>query len=150
MNKNIDLHITKLHPQAKIPDYKHQGDSGMDVYAPEPFYLKAQERKLIKLGIAIAIPDGCEIQVRSRSGLAFKKGLFVLNSPGTVDSSYTGELGVILANFGDSTYFNDGYVAIAQLVLVPVCRATLIETEKLDEAESGKTRLEAGFGSTGS
>ena len=137
--------LQKLDDRARIPQYAHSLDAGMDVYPLESFKLLPFDRQLIKLGFAIAIPDGYEIQVRSRSGLALKKGVFVLNSPGTVDAGYRGEVGVILANFSDTIYSNDTSQAIAQLVLAPVIKAVFVTTKELEK--SGDRDVN-GFGST--
>lgn len=157
----MTIKFKKLVPDAIVPKYAHQGDAGMDLYAAEDATIRHGEAELIHTGIAIALPDGYEAQVRSRSGLALKNKVFVLNSPGTIDSNYRGEIGVILANFGNmqeivnerGESFAYGPAEfkvhkgdrIAQLVIAPVTKAELVEVAELDETDRG----EGGFGSTG-
>jgi dUTP pyrophosphatase len=130
----------------ELPYYHHPGDSGMDlVNADQDIILESGERKLIPTGIIVAIPEGYEIQVRSRSGLALKKGLMVLNSPGTVDAGYRGEIGVILFNTSNEQVTIKKHMRIAQAVLQKVEQ---IEWEEIDEIPDSK-RNSGGFGSTG-
>lgn len=139
--------VTKLHKDAKLPVYANEkSDSGADVFSIDNYTLQPGERKLIKTGIAIALPDRYECQVRSKSGLALKKGLMVLNSPGTVDNGYRGEIGVILYNASNETQLIEKGDKIAQLVIVQVEQTQFIEVNKLPEDTS---RGESGFGSTG-
>ena len=132
---------------AKIPAYQTAGAAGCDVCAflSEDFVLKAGERALIPTGVKIAIPEGFEIQVRPRSGLAAKNGITVLNTPGTIDSDYRGEIKVILVNLGKDDFVIKNGERIAQLVVSPVTRGIFMEVKQLDETERG----EKGFGSTG-
>lgn len=132
---------------AAIPEYKTAGAAGADVCAlvGSPVELKPGERALIGTGLFFAIPDGYEIQVRPRSGLAAKNGVTVLNSPGTIDSDYRGELKVILANLGNETFTVNKGDRIAQIVAAPVTRARFSSVEELDQTERGS----GGFGSTG-
>jgi dUTP pyrophosphatase len=139
--------VVKVHPRAALPQYESEGAAGMDLRA----FLDAEVsvpplgRVKIPTGIKLEIPEGMEGQIRPRSGLAVKQGLTVLNSPGTVDSDYRGEIQVILINLGcDDIIIKDGD-RIAQLVIAPVCRANLEEAESL----SGSDRGSGGFGSTG-
>ncbi len=129
-----------------LPSYSHEGDSGADlINAGEDAILKAGERKLFPAGIKVAIPRGYEIQVRSRSGLAIKRGLLVLNSPGTIDAGYRGEIGVILFNTsGENVEIKKG-MKIAQAVLQKVEEIQWEETGRLPDT----TRGSGGFGSTG-
>lgn len=130
-----------------LPEYKTSGAAGMDLYANlnEPITLKPLERTLIPTGLFIEIPLGYEAQVRPRSGLALKHGLTCLNSPGTIDSDYRGEIGVILANLSNEPFtINDGE-RVAQLVIAKHERAEW----ELSETLSDTTRGEGGFGSTG-
>ena len=162
MNK-VKLAFKKLHPDAKIPSYAHEGDAGMDVRALEDTTIPLHIPTLVRTGIAAEIPDGYEIQVRSRSGLALK-GVQVYNAPGTVDSKYRGEIGVILMYINREVETEDredghpspsGWIKthyavkagdkIAQLVLAPVTTADISETEELSETDRGTN----GFGSTG-
>ncbi|WP_233900718.1 dUTP diphosphatase [Tenacibaculum piscium] len=131
----------------QTPAYESQGAAGMDLRANlnEPVVLKPLERAIIKTGLFIALPVGFEAQVRPRSGLAAKKGVTVLNAPGTIDADYRGEIGVILVNLSNEEFtVNDGE-RIAQLIIAKHERATWQEVTVLDETERG----EKGFGSTG-
>ena len=130
-----------------LPQYETQASAGVDLraYVPNPIVLKPMERALIPTGIYIELPLGVEAQVRSRSGLALKKGISVLNAPGTVDADYRGEIGVILINLSQEDFtVNDGD-RIAQLVLARHERATFELVETLSETQRGT----GGFGSTG-
>ena len=128
-----------------LPRYATDGAAGMDVLSAEAVSLKPGQRHAVATGFAVAIPDGYEIQVRPRSGLAFKHGITVPNTPGTIDSDYRGELKVLLINHGDETFAIERGDRIAQLVLAPVTQAAWQEVDELDET----TRGEGGFGSTG-
>ena len=130
-----------------LPQYETQASAGVDLraYVPNPIVLKPMERALIPTGLYIELPLGVEAQVRSRSGLALKKGISVLNAPGTVDADYRGEIGVILINLSQEDFtINDGD-RIAQLVLARHERATFELVETLSETQRGT----GGFGSTG-
>lgn len=137
--------ILKLTKEAKIPIKSLEGDAGYDVFASETALLKPMERKLIGTGIKIAVPKNIEAQIRPKSGLAINKGLAVLNSPGTVDPNYRGEIKVILLNLGEKEIKLEKGQKIAQIVFNHFESPELEETEKLDETE----RNEGGFGSTG-
>ncbi|MCA0903150.1 dUTP diphosphatase [Qipengyuania aquimaris] len=128
-----------------LPRYATDGAAGMDVLSAEAVSLKPGQRHAVATGFAVAIPDGYEIQVRPRSGLAFKHGITVPNTPGTIDSDYRGELKVLLINHGDESFAIERGDRIAQLVLAPVTQAAWQEVDELDET----TRGEGGFGSTG-
>ena len=130
-----------------LPKYETEGSAGLDVRAniKEPIVLKSLERVLIPTGLKVAIPEGYEIQVRPRSGLAIKYGITMLNSPGTVDSDYRGELKVIAVNLSNESYTIEPNERIAQLVLNKVEQIDFIEVAGLDETERG----EGGFGHTG-
>jgi dUTP pyrophosphatase len=128
-----------------LPDYATDGAAGMDVVAAEALILAPGGRHAVATGFALAIPDGYEVQVRPRSGLALKHGITCLNTPGTIDSDYRGEVKVILANLGSEPFEIKRGDRIAQLVPAPVQRATLIEVQTLDETNRGA----GGFGSTG-
>lgn len=129
------------------PAYKTPGASGADIcaYLSEPVTIARGERALIPTGVFAEIPEGYEIQVRPRSGLALKHGVTVLNSPGTVDSDYRGEIGVVLVNLGDKPFVVENGERIAQLVVTAVQRATFAQRERLSETVRG----EGGYGSTG-
>ena len=131
----------------KLPAYETTGAAGMDVRAniTKEIELQPLDRVLIPTGLKFAIPEGYEILVRPRSGLARKHGLTVLNTPGTIDSDFRGELGIILINLSRETYVIQPEERIAQLVLSPVVQAEFEEVETLDETERG----EGGFGHTG-
>ncbi|HEX7693495.1 MAG TPA: dUTP diphosphatase [Sphingomonas sp.] len=128
-----------------LPAYATTGAAGMDVVAAEEATLAPGARQAIATGFAIAIPEGYEVQVRPRSGLALKHGVTCLNTPGTIDHDYRGEVKVILANLGDQPFAIARGDRIAQLVPAPVQRATLDEVAELDETDRGS----GGFGSTG-
>lgn len=129
----------------ELPAYATQGAAGMDVLAAEDVVLQPGGRHAVATGLAMAVPDGYELQVRPRSGLALKHGISLPNTPGTIDSDYRGELKVILINLGDFPFEIRRGDRIAQLVLAPVVRATWLKVDELDET----TRGEGGFGSTG-
>jgi len=128
-----------------LPAYATEGAAGMDVVAAEDATLAPGERAAIATGFAIAIPPGFEVQVRPRSGLALKNGVTCLNTPGTIDSDYRGEVKVILVNLGSEPFSIARGDRIAQLVPAPVQRATLREVDSLDDTARGA----GGFGSTG-
>jgi len=131
----------------ELPHYETSGSAGMDLRAciVEHIIIKPGERKLIKTGISISLPDGYEAQIRSRSGLALKNGVVVLNAPGTIDADYRGEIGVILVNFGNEDFVVERGMRIAQMVISSVEQADFVEVEELDKTE----RSVGGFGSTG-
>jgi dUTP pyrophosphatase len=144
----IDLNYMKSHSDSKDPNYAYQSDSGFDLYSTEETRFQPFERKLVPTGLFFDIPDGYEIQVRTKSGLALKQGLMVLNSPGTVDQGYTGEIKVILMNMNNNVVTVEKGQKIAQAVLCPVVSGKwvkLVEVKKLDDKE----RSDNGFGSTG-
>ncbi|MEI9928787.1 MAG: dUTP diphosphatase [Sphingomonas sp.] len=128
-----------------LPAYATEGAAGMDVVAAEDVILPAGTRHAVATGFAMAIPPGYEVQVRPRSGLALKHGVTCLNTPGTIDSDYRGEVKVILANLGDAPFTVTRGDRIAQLVPAPVQRASLELVESLDATSRGQ----GGFGSTG-
>ncbi|MEY2669600.1 MAG: hypothetical protein RJA59_2238 [Pseudomonadota bacterium] len=132
-------------PPLELPRYQTAGAAGMDLRADEPVELAPGERRLVPTGIALAIPPGFEGQLRPRSGLALKLGLGMVNAPGTVDSDYRGEVGVLLVNWGQERVRLDRGERIAQLVVTPVTRAVLQEVTELPGSERGG----GGFGSTG-
>lgn len=137
--------VKKLHEDAILPQYASNSESGADVFAIQDYVVKAGERVLVKTGIAIELPQGYEAQVRSKSGIALKSGVMVLNSPGTIDESYRGEVGVILFNTSKEDYIIEKGHKVAQLVIVPVEQTMFIEAEELSDSVRG----EGGFGSTG-
>ena len=128
-----------------LPKYARDGDAGMDICAAEDDFLSPFNWKAISTGLFVEIPEGYEIQIRSRSGLAFKHGVSVLNSPGTIDSGYRGEIKVILKNSDYHRYEIKKGERIAQMVVAPVTTATFIEVAELSDSERGV----GGLGSTG-
>ena len=142
----VELRCT-LDEGASLPSYKTQGAAGADVRArlESPLVLSPGARSAVPTGLRLEIPEGFEVQVRPRSGLALEKGITCLNTPGTIDSDYRGEVKVILVNLGsESATIEDGD-RIAQLVLAPVCRALLVPAPEIGETLRGS----GGFGSTG-
>jgi len=142
---NCKVKIKKLHPDARTPHYAHFGDSGADLFAVEDAMLEPMQRKAIATGLSAEVPQGFELQVRPKSGLALKSGLTVLNTPGTIDFGYRGEIKVILINLSPETYHIDKGQKIAQLVVAPVVYAAFEDVEELSETSRG----DGGFGSTG-
>ncbi|OSS42865.1 Deoxyuridine 5'-triphosphate nucleotidohydrolase [Desulfurella amilsii] len=140
----ITIFFKKLNPTAILPDYQTQGSSGMDLRSIETLDLGINEIKLVSTGLAVEIPQGFEGQIRPRSGLALK-GVTVLNTPGTIDSDYRGEIKIILANFGKEYFHIQKGDRIAQLVIVPVVKVYVAETKEFNYTERGSN----GFGSTG-
>ena len=143
----LEIRVRKLHPNAIVPQYMSDHAAGMDLCAAldEPVILQPGERAIVPTGIAMAIPIGYEGQVRPRSGLAIRQGITMLNSPGTIDADYRGEIGVIAINHGDAEVtFNHGE-RIAQLIIAPVVQAELNIVDELCETDRG----EGGFGHTG-
>ena len=139
--------IKKLDPAVKLPAYKTNGASGMDLMAfiKEPVSVKPKTSNLIPTGLSVAFSEDYEIQIRPRSGLAAKNNISVLNTPGTVDSDYRGEIKVIIYNHGSENFVINNGDRIAQMILTPVIKMELEETNNLPETISG----EGGFGSTG-
>ncbi|MFA5303651.1 MAG: dUTP diphosphatase [Candidatus Nanoarchaeia archaeon] len=140
----MELKIKKLSSEAIIPQYKTNQSAGMDLCSTEEAVLKPMEIKLIPTGLSLEIENGFEAQVRPRSGLALK-GITVLNSPGTIDSDYRGEVKVILMNLGKEEFKIIKGDRIAQLILAKVEQATIVESDELNSTERGA----GGFGSTG-
>ena len=139
--------IKKLDPTVKLPAYKTNGASGMDLMAfiKEPVSVKPKTSNLISTGLSVAFSEDYEIQIRPRSGLAAKNNISVLNTPGTVDSDYRGEIKVIIYNHGSENFVINNGDRIAQMILTPVIKMELEETNNLPETIRG----EGGFGSTG-
>ena len=139
--------IKKLDPTVELPAYKTDGASGMDLMAlvKEPVNLKPNSSCLVSTGLAVAFSSDFEIQIRPRSGLAAKNAISVLNTPGTIDSDYRGEIKVILFNHGKSDFLINNKDRVAQMILTPVIKIDLQETEELPKTVRG----EGGFGSTG-
>lgn len=143
----IDVGVVRLNPEAIIPEYAHSTDAGADIFAVEDTEIAAGETKLVKTGLAVAIPEGYEIQVRPRSGLSLKSPLRVANAPGTIDSSYRGEVCVIMTNTGTNAYTINKHDKIAQMLIAPTPMIRWNECETVEEL--GETaRGTGGFGST--
>lgn len=141
----MKLLVQKINEKAIVPNIAHDGDAGMDLFSIEEVMIKPMERKLIHTGIKIELPKNTEAQVRPRSGLALKHGITVLNTPGTIDEGYRGEIGVILINLGEKEFKVEEGMKIAQMVIKPVLTIEVETTESLSETHRG----ESGFGSTG-
>ena len=141
----VKLLVRRLSATAVLPAYAHPGDAGLDLCADAATSLAPGERKLIGTGIAIELPPDTEAQVRPRSGLALKHGITVLNTPGTIDHGYRGEVGVILINLGADRFEVRAGMKIAQMVVAPCLTVTVEEAGDL----SGSHRGSGGFGSTG-
>ena len=139
--------IKRLSKNIELPKYETNGSSGMDLSANIEKQIKIEPGKtsIIPTGISVSIPKNFEIQIRSRSGLAAKSQISVLNSPGTIDADYRGELKVILINLSNETFVVEGGARIAQMVLCPIVKAKFKEVESLDDTGRGT----GGFGSTG-
>jgi len=142
----VKLLIKKLHKNIILPEYKTDGSSGMDLMAnvEQTVKILPGEKKIISTGIMVAIPELYEIQIRPRSGLAAKNGISVLNTPGTIDSDYRGEIKVILINLGKDIFQINKNDRIAQMIVCPIIKVELKEVESLPETVRG----EGGFGST--
>ncbi len=141
----MKIKIQKIHPNALIPKYQTEGSSGFDLHAVEEVVIKPHGVGLVKIGICLSLEVGYELQVRTRSGLALNHQVVVLNSPGTVDNDYRGEIKVILANLSDKDFRVQVGDRIAQGVVQKTYKAEFIECERLDETSRGS----GGFGSTG-
>ena len=143
----VKVLIKKLSPAVQLPTYKTNGASGMDLMAfiEKPINLKPGKSCLVPTGLSVAFPKEYEIQIRPRSGLAAKNNISVLNTPGTIDSDYRGEIKVILFNHGKNDFLINNKDRIAQMILTPVIKMDLEETNDLPETIRG----EGGFGSTG-
>ena len=143
----IKVLVKKLNPKAELPKYKTEGSSGMDLMAliENSITIKSQNSALIPTGLSIAVPEDMEVQIRPRSGLAAKSNISVLNTPGTIDSDYRGEIKIILFNHGKEEFTVNNNDRIAQMVFMPVLKAEFKEVEELPKTVRGS----GGFGSTG-
>ena len=143
----VKVLIKKLNSNVQLPNYETGGSSGMDLMAfiENPINIKPQESALIPTGISIAIPEDTEVQIRPRSGLAAKYSISVLNTPGTIDSDYRGEIKIILFNHGKKEFIINNNDRIAQMILMPILKAEFEEVENLPNTLRGS----GGFGSTG-
>ena len=143
----VKVLVKRLDSKVKLPEYKTSGSSGMDLMAfvEKPIKISPKNVELIPTGLSIAIPEDLEIQIRPRSGLAAKYSISVLNTPGTIDSDYRGELKIILFNHGNKDFIINNNDRVAQMVLTPINKVELEETNELPKTIRG----EGGFGSTG-
>lgn len=141
----MKLLVQKINEKAVVPFYAHEGDAGLDLFSVEKVLIKPMERKLVSTGIRIQLPENTEAQVRPRSGLALKNGITLLNSPGTIDEGYRGEIKVLMINLGEEPFLIEENMKIAQMVIKPVERVQVEEVSELTDTERG----EGGFGSTG-
>ena len=142
---NYNLKIKLMNEDARIPFQANAGDAGLDLFSAESKIIKSGEAGLLSTGIMIELPEGTEAQIRPRSGLALKHSVTVLNSPGTIDEGYRGEIKVILINHGKEDFLVEKYMRIAQMVIAPVAKVNILQVEEL----SGSDRGEGGFGSSG-
>jgi dUTP pyrophosphatase len=147
LSERVEVRVKRLNNGAglPLPGYASDGAAGMDICAAEGLTLKIGKRHAVATGFAFAIPRGYEVQVRPRSGLALNHGITCLNTPGTIDSDYRGEVKVILANLGEEEFMIARGDRIAQLVVAPVTHAAMVEVDALDDTVRGA----GGFGSTG-
>ena len=143
----VKVLVKKLDSKVKLPEYKTGGSSGMDLMAfvESPGKISPNTLKLIPTGLSVAIPEDLEIQVRPRSGLAAKSNICILNTPGTIDSDYRGELKIILFNHGNKDFIVNNNDRVAQMILTPVIKMEQEEVDQLPETIRGS----GGFGSTG-
>ena len=143
----VKVLVKKLDPSVKLPEYKTEGASGMDLIAfvDETINIKPKTSALIPTGISVAFSEDYEIQIRPRSGLAAKNNISVLNTPGTIDSDYRGEIKVIIFNHGNNDFIVKNGDRIAQMILAPIMKMELEEAKNLPQTIRGK----GGFGSTG-
>ena len=141
----MQLKVKRLNPAAILPSYARAGDAGLDLFAVKALSIAPGASALVPTGIAIELPPGTEGQVRPRSGLALKHAITVLNTPGTVDEGYRGEVGVILINHGQRMFAVEAGMKIAQLVVTPRIQVEVAEVAALQDSERGA----GGFGSTG-
>ena len=146
-DNKVNVKLLKLDKKAKLPSYAKVGDSGMDLYycGENPIVIEPWDREVIPTGIAIELPEGTEAQVRPKSGIALLNGVTVLNTPGTVDQGFRGEIRVIMVNLSKTLYIIEPGNKIAQLVIATVLRAELEVVSELSSSD----RQEGGFGSTG-
>ena len=143
--KNYKLKIQKVTEDAILPSYANPGDAGLDLFSTDNVILAPGDRALIHTGIKIELPENTEAQIRPRSGLALKHGISLVNSPGTIDQGYRGEIGVIVINHGREPFEVLKNMKIAQMVIKPVWTVQIEEVNNLTNSERG----EGGFGSTG-
>lgn len=140
-----NVKVKLMNKDALVPFQANKGDAGFDLFSAEEKVIKSGEAELISTGIMIELPEGTEAQIRPRSGLALKHSITVLNSPGTIDEGYRGEIKVILINHGKNDFLVETKMRIAQMVVAPVAKINLIQSDELTNTERG----DGGFGSSG-
>lgn len=141
----MELKVKLVHKDAKLPEYAHEGDAGLDLFSVNDCEISPGHSKLIDTGIIVELPKRTEAQIRPRSGLALKNQITVLNSPGTIDEGYRGNIGVILINHGKQTFKVSVGMKIAQMVIKPILSVGIVQVDELSTSE----RSSGGFGSTG-
>lgn len=141
-----ELKIKLLYENSKLPEFANSGDAGMDIFSVGRKVIKSGESELIRTGISIELPKDTEIQIRPKSGLALNNGITLLNSPGTIDEGYRGEIKVIVINHGKNDFLVEEGMKIAQMVLKPIYKVKITKVDSIDyETDRGKN----GFGSSG-
>lgn len=141
-----ELKIKLLYENSKLPEFANSGDAGMDIFSVDRKVIKSGESQLIRTGISIELPKDTEIQIRPKSGLALNNGITLLNSPGTIDEGYRGEIKVIVINHGKNDFLVEEGMKIAQMVLKPIYKVKITKVDSIDyETDRGKN----GFGSSG-
>lgn len=141
-----ELKIKLLYENSKLPEFANSGDAGMDIFSIDRKVIKSGESELIRTGISIELPKDTEIQIRPKSGLALNNGITLLNSPGTIDEGYRGEIKVIVINHGKNDFLVEEGMKIAQMVLKPIYKVKITKVDSIDyETDRGKN----GFGSSG-
>lgn len=141
-----ELKIKLLYENSKLPEFANSGDAGMDIFSVDRKVIKSGESQLIRTGISIELPKDTEIQIRPKSGLALNNGITLLNSPGTIDEGYRGEIKVIVINHGKNDFLVEEGMKIAQMVLKPIYK---VKITKVDSIDYGTDRGKNGFGSSG-
>ncbi|MBW9152181.1 dUTP diphosphatase [Clostridium estertheticum] len=141
----LNLKVKKINELAILPQYAHEGDAGLDLFSVEEKIIMPGETVLVHTGIQIELPKDTEAQIRPRSGLALKNSITVLNTPGTIDEGYRGEIGIILINHSKINFRVEKNMKIAQMVIKPVLKVSIVEADELNSTQRGK----GGFGSTG-
>ncbi|NNU75786.1 dUTP diphosphatase [Clostridium estertheticum] len=141
----LNVKVKKINELAILPQYAHEGDAGLDLFSVEEMIIMPGETVLVHTGIQIELPKDTEAQIRPRSGLALKNSITVLNTPGTIDEGYRGEIGIILINHSKINFRVEKNMKIAQMVIKPVLKVSIVEVSELNSTQRGK----GGFGSTG-
>ncbi|MBW9169892.1 dUTP diphosphatase [Clostridium estertheticum] len=141
----LNLKVKKINELAILPQYAHEGDAGLDLFSVEEKIIMPGETVIVHTGIQIELPKDTEAQIRPRSGLALKNSITVLNTPGTIDEGYRGEIGIILINHSKINFRVEKNMKIAQMVIKPVLKVSIVEVSELNSTQRGK----GGFGSTG-